>query len=66
MFDASGVELVDVDVSGQSSAGERRAGGEEGAVARGAGVIEGDSGAETVLETPVSALLENTGIDLFA
>jgi len=66
MFNASGVELVDVDVSGQSSAGERRAGGEEGAVARGAGVIEGDSGSETVLETPVSALLENAGIDLFA
>jgi flagellar hook-length control protein FliK len=66
MFDASGVELVDVDVSGQSSAGEQRAGGEDGAVARGAGVIDGDSGAETVLETPVSALLENAGIDLFA
>jgi flagellar hook-length control protein FliK len=66
MFDASGVELVDVDVSGQPFAGEQRAGGEDGAVARGARVIDGDSGAETVLETPVSSLLENGGIDLFA
>lgn len=66
MFDASGVELVDVDVSGQPFAGEQRAGGEDGAVARGARVIDGDSGAETVLETPVSSLLEDGGIDLFA
>ena len=66
MFDASGVELVDVDVSGQSSAGEQRAGGEDEAVARGPVVIDGGSSAETVLETPVNALLENGRLDLFA
>ena len=66
MFDASGVELVNVDVSGQPSAGEQRAGGEEGGVTRGARVIDGDSGEETVLETPLSSLLENGRLDLFA
>ncbi|MEA3243554.1 MAG: flagellar hook-length control protein FliK [Pseudomonadota bacterium] len=66
MFDASGIELVDVDVSGQSFAGEQRARGEDGAVARGMPAIDSGSGAETVLETPVSSLLENGRLDLFA
>jgi len=66
MFDASAVELVDVDVSGQSFAGEQRAGGEDGAVARGTGVIDGGTGVQTVLETPVSSLLEKGRLDLFA
>ena len=66
MFDASGVELVDVDVSGHSSAGEQRAGADGGAVNHGTGVTDSDSGAETVLETPVNALLENGRLDLFA
>lgn len=66
MFDASGIELVDVDVSGQSFAGEQRARGEDGAVARGMRAIDSGSGAETVLETPVSSLLENGRLDLFA
>ena len=66
MFDASGVELVDVDVSGHPSAGEQRAGADGGAVNHGTGVIDSDSGAETVLETPVNALLENGRLDLFA
>ena len=66
MFDASGIELVDVDVSGQSFAGEQRARGEDGAVARGMRAIDSGSGSETVLETPVSSLLENGRLDLFA
>ena len=66
MFDSSGVELVDVDVSGESFAGEQRTLGEGEAVARGAPVIDGDSGVEMVLETPVSSLLENGRLDLFA
>jgi len=66
MFDASGIELVDVDVSGQSFAGGQRARSEDGTVLRGMRVINGGSGAETVLETPVSWLLENGRLDLFA
>jgi flagellar hook-length control protein FliK len=66
LFDASGVELVDVDVSGQSSAGGQRSRGEDGVVVRGTRVIDADSGTETVLETPVNALLENGRLDLFA
>jgi hypothetical protein len=66
MFDASGVELVEVDVSGHSSANEQRAGADGGAVKHGTGVIDSDSGAETLLETPVNALLENGRLDLFA
>jgi len=66
MFDASAVELVDVDVSGQSFAGEQRAGSEDGAVAQGTGVIDGDTGGQTVLETPVRSLLEKGRVDLFA
>jgi len=66
LFDASGVELVDVDVSGQSSAGGQRSGGEDGVVLRETRVIDADSGAETVLETPVNALLANGRLDLFA
>jgi flagellar hook-length control protein FliK len=66
LFDASGVELVDVDVSGQSSAGGQHSRGEDGVVVRGTRVIDADSGTETVLETPVNALLENGRLDLFA
>jgi len=66
LFDASGVELVDVDVSGQSSAGGHRSRGEEGTVALGTPVNDADSGAEAVLETSVNALLENGRLDLFA
>jgi flagellar hook-length control protein FliK len=65
MFDASGIELVDVDVSGQSFADGQRAPGEDGAVARGIRAIDGGSGAETVLETPVSVVLGNGRLDLF-
>jgi len=66
MFDASGVELVDVDVSGQSFAGGQRPSGEDGAVAAGMPAIDAGSEAETLLETPVSSLLENGRLDLFA
>ena len=66
LFDASGVELVDVDVSGQSFARGQRRRDDDGAVAGGMRVIDGGSEAETVLETPVGALLENGRLDLFA
>jgi flagellar hook-length control protein FliK len=66
LFDASGVELVDVDVSGQSFAGGQRPGGEEGAATGAMPGIDAGSGTETALETAVSSLLENGRLDLFA
>jgi flagellar hook-length control protein FliK len=66
MFDASGVELVDVDVSGQSFAGGQRPRGEDGAETGGMLSIDGTGETETVLETAVSSLLENGRLDLFA
>ncbi|MEN8764054.1 MAG: flagellar hook-length control protein FliK [Thiogranum sp.] len=66
MFDSSGVELVDVDVSGESFAGEQRPGGEDGTVAAGTRAIDAGSEAETLLETPVRSLLERGRLDLFA
>ena len=66
LFDASGVELVDVDVSGQSFAGGQRPGGEDSAMAAEMRGIEGAGETETVLETPVGALLANGRLDLFA
>jgi len=66
MFDASGVELVDVDVSGQSFAEQQRTTGEGGATAwQGAGP-EQDAVLETVLDTPLDGFLENGRLDLFA
>ena len=66
MFDASGVELVDVDVSGQSFAEQQRTAGEGGATAwQGAGP-EQDAELETVLDTPLDGFLESGRLDLFA
>ena len=66
MFDASGVELVDVDVSGQSFAEQQRTAGEGGDTAwRGAGP-EQDAELETVLDTPLDGFLESGRLDLFA
>lgn len=66
MFDASGVELVDVDVSGQSFAEQQRTAGEGGATAwRGVGP-EQDAELETVLDTPLDGFLESGRLDLFA
>ena len=66
MFDASGVELVDVDVSGQSFAEQQRTAGEGGSAAWHAAAPEQDSGLETVLETPLGSFLESGRLDLFA
>jgi len=66
MFDASGVELVDVDVSGQSFAEQQRTAGEGGSAAWHGAAPEQDSGLETVLETPLGSFLESGRLDLFA
>ena len=66
MFDASGVELVDVDVSGQSFAEQQRTAGEGGSAAWHGAAPEQDSGLETVLDTPLDSFLESGRLDLFA
>ena len=66
MFDASGVELVDVDVSGQSFAEQQRTAGEGGAAAWDGAAPEQDAGLETVLDTPLDRFLESGRLDLFA
>ena len=66
MFDASGVELLDVDVSGQSFAGGQRPGDDRDTAAGGIPTIVADSEVEPVLETSLSSLLENGRLDLFA
>ncbi|GMQ89246.1 MAG: hypothetical protein BMS9Abin09_0712 [Gammaproteobacteria bacterium] len=67
MFDASGVELVDVDVSGQSFAEQQRSAGEGASAAWGG--VTGTPGQgtelETVLETPLARVLEGGRLDLF-
>ena len=66
MFEASGVELVDVDVSGHSFT-EQKAAGEEGdRDVWGGGTGDADMEPEMVLESEVASL-EHTGrLDLFA
>ncbi|HHH43650.1 MAG TPA: hypothetical protein ENK49_05880 [Gammaproteobacteria bacterium] len=70
MFDASGVELVDVDVSGQSFAGQERASGERGDTTWNGGnplpEAGPEAGPETVLETTLGSFLESGRLDLFA
>ncbi|MFQ5643760.1 MAG: flagellar hook-length control protein FliK [Thiogranum sp.] len=68
IFDASGVELVDVDVSGQSFAEQQRSAGEGKATAwQGEGeATEQDAGLETVLDIPLGGFLESGRLDLFA
>jgi len=66
MFDASGVELVDVDVSGQSFAEQQRTAGEGESAAWGRAVPEPDSGLGTVLDIPLESFLESGRLDLFA
>ncbi|NIA01274.1 MAG: hypothetical protein GWP13_00650 [Planctomycetia bacterium] len=70
MFEASGVELVDVDVAGQSFAEQQRgADGEDSRAARaGAGnghESGGDSAPELVAETPLASFLPQGRLDLF-
>jgi flagellar hook-length control protein FliK len=66
LLESSGVELVDVDVSGQSSAGGQRARDEDGALGRGTPLIDAAGGSEMVLETPIDYVPENGRLDLFA
>lgn len=69
MLGASGVELVNVDVSsGQSFAEQRRTAEQESAgVWSGNGNgVEPDGNLETLLETPIASLLQARLLDLFA
>ncbi len=66
MFESSGVELVDVDVSGHSFAEQKAAGEEGGQDVWGGGTGDADMAPEMVLESEVASL-EHTGrLDLFA
>lgn len=65
MFDASGVELVDVDVSGQSFAEQRRTADEGGSVTRRGANSEQDAGPEIALDTPLDRFMERGRLDLF-
>ena len=66
MFESSGVELVDVDVSGHSFA-EQKAAGEEGdRNAWGEGTGDSDIAPEMVLESEVASLEHAGRLDLFA
>jgi hypothetical protein len=66
MFESAGVQLVNVDVSGQSHAHQQAApeGREPPAWKRFAGA--GEEGGETLLETPVASLRIAGRLDLFA
>jgi flagellar hook-length control protein FliK len=66
MFEAAGVQLLDVDVSGESSAQQRHASDEP--VANGLKGIGGtpEEGAETLLEVPVVGRVLSGRLDLFA
>lgn len=66
MFDASGVKLVDVDVSGHSFAEQRRTAGEGESAIWGGAIPEQDSELEAVLDTPLDRFLESGRLDLFA
>ena len=64
MLEASGVELVDVDISGQSFA-RQDAGGDEQQPLSGPVIDEDVGDLAVVRETPVSALAESGRLDLF-
>jgi flagellar hook-length control protein FliK len=67
LLDSSGVELVDVDVSGQSSSGGQRARDDQDVgLARGTPLLDAAAGPETVLETPIDYVPANGRLDLFA
>jgi len=66
MFEASGVELVDVDVSGHSFAEQKATGEDSDGSGWGGGDAEGGTEPEMVLESEIASL-ENAGrVDLFA
>ncbi len=68
MFDNAGVELADVDVSGQSFAEQQAASdGDDAPGKSGRNAVFGaDGDADITLETPVYSLLESGRLDLFA
>jgi len=69
MFESSGVELVDVDVSGQSFAEQQPGTGEGASAGWDGAVAEQDSGQDselTVQDTPLGRFLENGRLDIFA
>ena len=68
MFDGSGVDLTDVNVSDQSSTGGQQAGldGHESSNGGQNADFDSDDGADTVLETPVYTLPVAGRLDLFA
>jgi flagellar hook-length control protein FliK len=65
MFEASGVELVDVDVSGHSFAEQKATGEQEGGNHWGEGVADADTPSEMVLESDVAPLVNAGRLDLF-
>jgi flagellar hook-length control protein FliK len=66
MFESAGVQLLDVNVSGQSLAQQQRAPQERAAPALQHVRNGGEEGAETVLESRVDSLLAMGRLDLFA
>jgi flagellar hook-length control protein FliK len=66
MLDGSGVELVDVDVSGESSAEQRSAPGEQGPGERHPAVADADSPPEPLLESTLADAVASGRLDLFA
>ena len=65
MFEASGVELVDVDVSGHSFAEQQATGEDAGENAWSKGVADADT-PELILESGVASLAQTGRLDLFA
>ncbi len=66
MFEASGVQLINVDISGGAFSGQRRA--EDGAAANWSGGGDSDEPlpVESVKQTPLAAFLGSGRLDLFA
>jgi len=65
MFDASGVELVDVDVSGQSFAEQQRTAEQQPGLVWGGADNGQNPLPEPVIETPLAATTLSGGVDLF-
>jgi len=66
MFEASGVQLVDVDVSGQSSTGHRRAMQDTVVPPHGPGGMDAELTAESGNQMPLAAFMASGRLDLFA
>jgi flagellar hook-length control protein FliK len=66
MLESSGVELVDVDVSGQSFAEQRRSAGEGESETPRSAVFDAEIEPEAVVEAPLAAVQASGRLDLFA